>query len=183
MNPLKLRRTLTTLHLWLAGLLAPAFLVVAISGALHIAGIGEHVEKQPLVIPAGTELNIGAPEFEGQVRTLIKDMDLGVRFEYIRGRGNAAMTRPTTRTYLSFAKTEDGVTAEINKPNFAASLMELHKGHGPRVYRFYQMIVGVILLLVVVGGIAVGLLAKTYRNQTLIAAAIGTIFTIGLAIF
>ena len=53
--------------------------------------------------------------------------------------------------------------------------MELHKGHGPRVYRTYQLLVAVGLFIVVVGGLIVGLLANTYRRPTLVATAAGTV--------
>ena len=90
------------------------------------------------------------------------------------------MTRPTTRSFVRFQDTPDGLTAELNKPDLPYTLMELHKGHGPQLYRMYQIAVAIVLLLVVIGGMAVGLLARNYRRSTLIAGAVGTLVTIAL---
>lgn len=181
MNLLKARRVLTTLHLWIAGLLAPAFLVVAISGGLYIAGIEANVERTPITLAQDTELAFGTDALEGQVRNLIEEQGLPVDFEYIRGGPNRAQTRPTTRTFLTLQQTPDGLEAALNKPNFQSILLELHKGHGPRAYRLYEIAVALALFLAVLGGIAVGLLAKAYRRPTLIAVSAGTALAVILA--
>ena len=54
-------------------------------------------------------------------------------------------------------------------------MMELHKGHGPKLFKSYQKLVALLLLAVVFGGILVGLLAKAYRRHTIIALAGGFI--------
>lgn len=181
MNSLKLRRLLITLHLWIAGLLAPAFLVVAVSGGLYIAGVEAEAERTPLTVPAGTSLDIGSDDFESQVRQFIEGQDLDVRFEYIRGGPDRAQTRPTTRAFLTFQQTAEGVDVALNRPNFQYVLLELHKGHGPRAYRTYQILVAIALFLAVIGGLAVGLLARNYRRSTFIAFAGGTALAVLLA--
>ena len=57
-------------------------------------------------------------------------------------------------------------------------MMELHKGHGPQIFKSYQKFVALLLLGVVLGGILVGLLAKTYRRQTTIAVTVGVVLFI-----
>ena len=183
LNSLKLRRLLITIHLWLAGLLAPAFLVVAISGGLYLAGFHPEAEQTPIELQAGSSLDFAADDLEDQVRDLLERQGLDVSFEYVRQGGNWAMTRPTTRTYIRFQQGAEGLEATLNRPNFQYVLMELHKGHGPRAYRLYQIAVALVLFLVVVGGLAVGLLARTYRRPTLIAVGAGTILTISLSVF
>jgi len=54
-------------------------------------------------------------------------------------------------------------------------MMELHKGHGPQLFKSYQKLVALLLLGVVLGGILVGLLAKAYRRQTSIAVIGGIV--------
>ncbi|MEE9329902.1 MAG: hypothetical protein V3V30_07155, partial [Parvularculaceae bacterium] len=54
-----------------------------------------------------------------------------------------------------------------------ASLMELHKGHGPQLFKTYQKLVALGLMVVVLGGLVVGILAPLYRRKTLIACGIG----------
>ena len=183
MNTLKLRRLLITLHLWIAGLLAPAFLIVAISGGLDMAGVEPSVRQTPLALPADTRLDFGSDEIEQHVRDLLDAQDVDIDFEYIRGSNSWAMTRPTTRTFVRFERGHQGnIEATINRPNLQYALMELHKGHGPRIYRLYQVAVALALFLAVIGGVAVGLLARNYRKQTLIATVFGTLLAAGLAI-
>ena len=85
MNSLKLRRLLITVHLWLAGLLAPAFLVVAISGGFYLTGVEAKTETTPIELPAGTTLDdyqqlFGCPVlFEQPCNALLVPLDyLGV---------------------------------------------------------------------------------------------------------
>ena len=183
MNSLKLRRLLITVHLCLAGLLAPAFLVVAISGGFYLTGVEAKTETTPIELPAGTTLDLSGETVEEDVRALLAEQGIDVSFEYIRGGGNRAMTRPTTRDFVTFTQGADGLTAELNKPNLQYILMELHKGHGPWAYRMYQVLVALALFFVVVGGLAVGLLAKNYRRSTAIAAGVGLAVTFALAVF
>lgn len=60
-------------------------------------------------------------------------------------------------------------------------MMELHKGHGPQAFKIYQMIAAIALFLIVIGGLAVGLLAPAYRGKTIASAAVGTLAFILLA--
>lgn len=174
MNPLKLRRLLISIHLYLASFLAPAFLIVAISGGAYLVGISGKTAQTPIALPEGTQLDFAADDIEDQVRALLDQQGVDISFEYIRGRGDVAMTRPTTREHVTFQQRPDGLSATLHKPDFAYALMELHKGHGPRLYRLYQVLVAIVLFLVVIGGFGVGVLAKAYRRPTLVVTAIGT---------
>jgi len=144
-NTLKLRRILTQVHLYMAGFLAPAFLLVGITGGMDLAGFEAKTSQTPIVIAQEIVLDFDSP------------------------------TRPTSRTFALFEKTPNGIKATLNEPNLQYSMMELHKGHGPGIFRTYQIIAAIALFLVVIGGLAVGLLAKVYRMPTLISAIIGTI--------
>ena len=182
MNAMKLRRLLITLHLWVAGLLAPAFLVVAISGGLHIAGSVAEAVRTPVALAPGQQIDLRSDDLEAQVRALIEAQQLNVDFEYIRGGAGRAQTRPTTRRFLTMEEGPAGIEIAVNEPNFQFALMELHKGHGPRAYRMYQIAVALALFFVVVGGIAVGVLARNYRSSTLIALGAGTFVAVLLAV-
>ena len=54
-------------------------------------------------------------------------------------------------------------------------MMEVHKGHGPKILRTYHKIVALGLFLVIFGGVLIGLLSKTYRGKTLTALGLGTL--------
>jgi hypothetical protein len=175
MNKVKLRRGLVSIHLYLAALLAPAFILMAITGSLYLAGVqGETVETE-IAVPQGYVLTNENPELEAEVRRFIADEELGIDFDYIRGRGDSFMTRPTSRLHLRFENGETGTTAKLVQPDMLSALTELHKGHGPQIFRYYGIVMGVALFFVVMGGLVVGLLAPAYRRPTILASAAGTL--------
>jgi hypothetical protein len=174
MSP-KFRKYLILAHLWLAGLMAPAFALHAISGGLYLMNIKGTAATERVALPTGAELDFESATLEEDVRALLKTANLNHEFEYIRNRGTVIQLRPTSETYLEFKQTPQGLSATRVKPDTVRSMMELHKGHGPQIFKSYQKLVAVLLLGVVLGGILVGLMAKAYRRQTVIAVVIGMV--------
>jgi len=142
-----------------APLLAPAFLLVAISGGLYLTGNKGEFKSTPVTLPASASLDFKSPTLEQDVRDLLKTANIDHKFEYVRNRGTVIQLRPTSRTYLEFRQTDTGLTA------------------------LYQKAVALGLIGVVFGGILVGLLAKAYRRQTIIAVVVGSIIFFILAFF
>ena len=170
-----MRKTLINLHLLFAGFMAPAFLLVAISGGAYLAGFKGTLDESPVSLPAGASLDFNADTLEDDVRALLAEADIDHDFEYIRNRGSRIELRPTSRRYLSFSQTPEGLRATRHDPDLQKSMIELHKGHGPKLFRTYQQVVSITLIGVVLGGVAVGLLARVYRRRTLLAVALGTV--------
>jgi hypothetical protein len=174
MNKVKLRNLLITLHLYGAALLAPVFLLVAITGGLNMAGIEGKTEEAPIILPADTKFDTKSPKFEDDVRALLKAENVAVDFEYIRTRGSNFTTRPTSRPHVSFENKDGQLTAKFVKPDTLNALMEIHKGHGPRVYKILGWIGGFALFFVVLGGLIIGLLSAAYRRTTIVSTLIGS---------
>ena len=177
MSP-KLRKYLVLAHLWLAGIMAPAFALHAISGGLYLMDIKGKAATERVSLPSGADLDFKSATLEADVRALLTQANLNHDFEYIRSRGTVIQLRPTSKTYLEFKQTPQGLTASRVKPDTVRSMMELHKGHGPQIFKSYQKLVALLLLGVVLGGILVGLLAKAYRRQTTIAVVMGIVIFI-----
>lgn len=177
----KIRKFLVLAHLYFAGFLAPAFLLVAVSGGLYLIGNKGEFASSPVNLPANATLDFKSPTLEADVRALFKAGNIEEDFEYIKDRGTKIQTRPTSREYIEIAQTDEGLTATRKTPNLQGSLMELHKGHGPKLFKTYQKLVALGLMGVVFGGIFVGLLAAGYRRKTIIASVIGLITFIVLA--
>lgn len=169
-----MRRKLIYLHLIFAGFMAPAFLLLALSGGAYLAGFKGETTDTPITLPADARLDFSADSLEADVRALLARAGVDHDFEYIRNRGTRIELRPTSRTYLSLAQTDNGLTATRHVPDLQKRMIELHKGHGPRLFKRYQQIVSLVLIGVVLGGVAVGLLAKAWRRPTIVAMAIGT---------
>ena len=180
-NP-KLRKLLINLHLLGAGFMAPAFALVAITGGLHMVGDGESVATSAITLPAGTQVDLKSKTARDDVRAILKAANVDVKVEYLKIRGTSFETRPTSRTHVKFKPSPNGLVATLNKPNFQKAMMEIHKGHGPKILRTYHKIVALTLFLVVFGGIMIGLLSKAYRGKTLMALGLGTlIYVLALA--
>lgn len=175
MNILKIRNIMILFHLIGAGLMAPAFLLVALSGGLYLTGNKGEFTSVPVPLPEAVSLNFESPTLEADVRQLLNETGLDQDFEYIRNRGSVIQLRPTSRSHYQFKQTPDGLTATRETPNIVAAMMELHKGHGPELFKLYQKFVALFLFFVVFGGVVVGLLAKKYRVKTIASLAVGTI--------
>lgn len=175
MSKAKTRNFLVKCHLWAAGLLAPLFLLVAYTGGAYLLDFKGEVEETPLTVPAGIALDPESPTVENDVRKVLAANQLDITFDYLRMGGDSITTRPTSRNFVSFERDEAGAwTATLNEPDLQYSLIELHKGHGPQLYRYYQILAAVVLFLVVLGGLIVGWLAPGYRRATTIGLSTGT---------
>lgn len=183
MNPLKLRKFLILVHLYLASILAPIFILVAITGANYLLNNKGATESTSIALPADATLDFKSLSLEDDIRKILSKTDTNIKFEYIRSRGNSVMTRPTSRPYVQFDQTPKGLKASLKTPNLQYKMMELHKGHGPTLFKKYQILAAISLFIVVFGGIIVGVLAKNYRRPTLLALGGGSILFIILAFF
>jgi len=155
--------------------MAPAFALHAISGGLYLMNMKGEATTERVSLPAGSALDFKSATLEADVRALLQQANLKHNFEYIRNRGTVIQLRPTSKTYLEFRQSPQGLTASRVKPDTVRSMMELHKGHGPKIFKSYQKLVALLLLGVVLGGILVGVLAKAYRRQTTIAVVMGVV--------
>ena len=170
-----MRRKLILLHLLFAGFMAPAFLLLSVSGGLYLVGVKGQTVSTPLALPPGASLDFQATDLDAEVRAFLARAGIDHDFEYVRDRGDTLDLRPTSRAYLSIARTEEGLRATRHEPDLQKAMIELHKGHGPRLFKLYQKAVAVALLAVVLGGVLVGLLAPVWRRTTLFSLAAGTL--------
>ena len=163
--------------MYFAAFMAPTFLLVALSGGLYLLGNKGSVQSELLTLPANSTLNFQSETLESDIRSLLETAGVDHKFEYVKANDQRAETRPTSRTHIEFSQSDQGLQAKINKPNLQFAMMELHKGHGPKLFKLYQLLVALALMGVVLGGLAVGLLAKSLRRRVLITSAVGlTIF-------
>lgn len=181
MNNIKARKTITLLHLFAATLLAPFLILVAVTGGLYVADIKPEVKQTKINLIAGVTLDPNSETIDDDVRQILADNDIDVKFEYIRSRDNSATTRPTSRTHVSFEKDDLGWSATLNEPNFHYAMMELHKGHGPQLFKTYQIIAAITLAIIMLSGLFIGLLSKSYRTKTIGSTIIGSFIFIILA--
>jgi len=172
----KTRNFLVKCHLWAAGLLAPLFILVAYTGAAYLLDFKGEVVETALTVPEGTVLDQESATVEDDVRAVLAANNLETGFDYLRMRPGSITTRPTSRDFVVLEEGDEGQwSATLNQPDLQYSLIELHKGHGPQIYRYYQILAAVVLFLVVLGGLLVGFLAPAYRKATGTALAAGSV--------
>lgn len=179
----KFRRWMILGHLFAASFMAPAFGLVAITGGLHMVGGGEKLNTQPLPLPRGATLDFDSQTLDADLRALFGQANIDLDFGYIKARGASKIqTRPTSRPYVEVSQTPNGLKATMNKPNFQKAMMEIHKGHGPKILRSYHKLAALLLCLVIFSGILTGLLAKAYRRKTLAMLISGSALYVALIV-
>ncbi len=180
MSKKNLRSTLVTLHLLFAGFLAPAFFLLAVSGGLYLIGNKGSFPVEVINVPGAASLDFKSKTIDADVRKVLADAGIDHKFEYVKSRGaDKIHLRPTSRTYLEL--TSDGTVKRVT-PDLQGKMMELHKGHGPKLFKLYQKLVALGLLGVIFGGVFVGLLAPAYRRKTIGSLVVGTLAFLCLAL-
>ena len=74
-NP-KLRRSLVTLHLLFAGFMAPAFILLAVTGGAYLLGQKGQETKVALNLPADTVIDLKSATAEADIRTLLASANI-----------------------------------------------------------------------------------------------------------
>ena len=169
------RRLLVNLHLYAAAFLAPAFLFLAISGGLYLVGVKGSIENTVVVIPGELVLNPSSESLYEDVQKVLVAAGISHDFEYVKVKEKTLLTRPTSRNFYKFDIQPEGVVVSYNEPSIQSRLIELHKGHGPEIFKIFQKIIAVGLLFVVLSGFWLGVSALGLRRNTLIVTGAGVI--------
>lgn len=152
--------------------LLPFLLMMPISGGLYLLGfkgteVSEKIFQINGTIPESLE------EREDFFRQTFQDANVPLRFEYIREAGKRLVFRPSSRTHLVAELTDDGAEVFRVQPNFLKSIVELHKGHGPQTFKYFQMLFALGLLLITITGVLMGVLIPSYRFKMLGSLGLG----------
>ena len=169
------RSLLIKLHLYAAAFLAPAFLFLAISGGLYLIGIKGSVEQTVVAVPGQLALDPSSDTLYQDVQKVLSTAGISHDFEYVKIKGKTLLTRPTSRNFYKFDVQPDGLVVSYNEPSIQSKLIELHKGHGPEIFKTFQKIIAVGLLFVVLSGFWLGVSALGLRRTTLIATGSGAV--------
>jgi len=177
------RKVFVSIHLYLAAFLTPILLMIAISGGLYLLGFKGNLESNVIYEGdlAGFEFN--SDDRKSVVDKFLKENNINLDYEYIKGGKNSFFTRPTSKTYLSFERKGNSLKVTQRKPDFIKSIVELHKGHGPLLFKTLQKITAVGLILVLLTGFYLGLTSPSLKNKTLAISGAGGLIFILLAIF
>ena len=175
------RKLVISIHLYLAAFFAPMVLIMAVSGGLYLLGVKGSIEKETVaVLPV--QLDTRSVDLEQQVRTLLEEQGLKNDFQYLKQRGGNLDTRPTNRQFYQLLQREDGLHIVSAQPNVIAALVELHKGHGPTLYKQFEVAFSLALVMIMLSGLYLGLASKGLKSRTLQLSAAGALVFLVLAL-
>ncbi len=167
------RKGIVTLHLAMAALFFPFLLVMPISGGLHVLGI-DGVETTAVEFTITDPVPEAKDQWETFFREQFKKAGVDYDFEYIRGGGTSDYVfRPTTIDYFKGSKTEAGLEMSRVKPSGLKSMLELHKGHGPRIMKYIEAAFSLCLLIAAFTGVYLGLTSRLYRPVMIGSMVVG----------
>jgi len=172
------RRLFITIHLYLSSFFAAAILLVAISGGLYLVGVkGEMAETVVASLPKAGRGPLEALD-KADVQAVLAEAGVeDFDFDYVRQSGKRAYTRPTSRTHYLIDGTGGSVEIVRREPNLQARMIELHKGHGPTVFKTFQKVFALGMVFIMLSGLWLGLTAPRLVRNTTIS------FGAGLALF
>lgn len=176
------RSLLIRLHLYAAAFLSPAFLFVAVSGGLYLVGVKGSVEQTVVRVPSQLALDPSSESLYEDVQKVLLAAGISHDFEYVKVKGKTLLTRPTSRNFYRFDMQPEGLVVSYNEPSMQNKLIELHKGHGPELFKTFQKVIAVGLLFVVLSGFWLGVSALGLRRNTLILTGSGAILFVLLAL-
>jgi len=161
------------IHLYLASFFLPALLLMAVSGGLYLNGFKGTVETLAVEIANPVTIDPDSPDLKQDVDGLLQSNGIVHNFEYVKVSGTTLITRPTSRDYYSVDASGDVPVVELHKPDLVKRLVELHKGHGPGLFKTIQKIMAVGLVVILLSGFWLGISSETLRGPTLMTTIAG----------
>jgi uncharacterized iron-regulated membrane protein len=177
------RKTLITIHMYLAAFFAPFVLLVCISGGLYLVGVKGEVQQESIYSQPGVALDTKSPGLKADVDRLLALAGVeGYDFEYVKVKGETLYTRPTSREHYVIKQGQGQLEVTRATPSLQSRMVELHKGHGPTLFKTFQKVFAVGLMFVILSGLWLGLSAAHLRRSTLFTAAGGAVVFLFLAL-
>jgi hypothetical protein len=175
------RRLFINIHLYLSAFFAGVVVLMALSGGLYLLDIkGENAQSVVAVIDGGAAL-LSDPTKEAVSAAIARAGVSGFDFDYVRTSGSKVYTRPTSATNYVLEVVDDSITVTRQVPDLQKRMIELHKGHGPTLFRTFEKVFAAGMVFIILSGVWLGLSAERLRKPTLLAAGSGLMVFLGLA--
>ena len=175
-----MRKLWIKIHLYVAAFFVPMILVMATSGGLYLLGVKGTVASTTVEIASPSALSIDSGTLEQDVRQILEANNIEHDFEYLKVSGTTLFTRPTSRLHYEFDLSGDTVVVLRNIPDLQKSMIELHKGHGPLLFKDLQKAMALGLLIVVLSGFWLGVSSASLRLSTLAITGTGLVVFVTL---
>lgn len=176
------RRLFINIHLFLSAFFAGIVVLMAISGGLYLLGIKGETQDTLVAQVSGGRALLDDPG-AGTVTDVLERAGISdFSFDYVgtSANGSRVYTRPTSETNYVMEIRGDTITVTRHVPDLQKRMIELHKGHGPTVFKTFQKVFAVGILFIILSGVWLGLSAERLRRRTLVAVSTGLLVFIGL---
>ena len=175
---MNLRVTLRRLHLYIATFIVPFIVVMSISGGLELLGIEGDTKSDVIAWVSVDSLDFKSQNLKQDVEAVFKKNGIDFSFESVKRKKRKIYTRPSYGVYYSLKLKPKLNKIRISRhtPDLIRRLMSLHKGNGPNFYQFYQKLLVVGLLLILLIGLWLGLVNVNTRRNTIYVLVAGSAF-------
>lgn len=171
------RKLYLNIHLYLAAFFLPFLLLMPITGVSYLLG-----EKGAKVSRVEFSTNEVPPQDKNQQQEWIKNQfennKIDFDWEYIKPNGNDLILRPSSKDHYIVSVQADKTDFIKIEPNLLLKLIELHKGHGPSLFKSLEISAGIGLILLTISGIFLSFYSRSLRKKFLLPLIIGSIVTI-----
>ncbi|PIP88534.1 MAG: hypothetical protein COW01_13430 [Bdellovibrionales bacterium CG12_big_fil_rev_8_21_14_0_65_38_15] len=171
------RKLFLNIHLYLAAFFLPFLLLMPITGVSYLLG-----EKGAKISRVEFSTNEVPPQDKTQQKEWIKNQfennNIDFDWEYIKPNGNDLILRPSSKDHYIVSVQADKTDFIKIEPNLLLKLIELHKGHGPALFKSLEISAGIGLILLTISGIFLSFYSRSLRKKFLLPLIIGSIVTV-----
>ena len=171
------RKLFLNIHLYLAAFFLPFLLLMPITGVSYLLG-----EKGAKISRVEFSTNEVPPQDKTQQKEWIKNQfennKIDFDWEYIKPNGNDLILRPSSKDHYIVSVQADKTDFIKIEPNLLLKLIELHKGHGPALFKSLEISAGIGLILLTISGIFLSFYSRSLRKKFLLPLIIGSIVTV-----
>lgn len=166
------RITWIKIHLYLSGVSLIFMALMSMSGANHLL-LDNESETTKTIKTIALQTETTKSQLESIFKKELTELSPDYNYDYIKGSDKSLMTRPTTRSYYTIKVKGNEANIQMHEPSLIKSLMELHKGHGPRSSRAVLGVLGIIVIGSILSGLWLGLSSPAFRKTTILTVVSG----------
>lgn len=171
------RKLYLNIHLYLAAFFLPFLLLMPITGVSYL--LGEKGSKISSVEFIVDELPpIEKNQQNDWIKNQFKNNNINFEWEYIKVNGKDLILRPSSVDHYIVSVQENRTEFIKIQPNFLLKMIELHKGHGPSLFKSLEIGAGIGLIFLTISGIILSFYSRSLRKKFLLPLIIGSIVTI-----
>ena len=168
------RKNIIQIHLVLAAFLLPFLIHLPTSGVLYLLGQKGKANKE-LAFTVNNELK---PTKEA-ILEVFKTQSIDFDFEYIKKKNGKMILRPSTKEHYEIVPTAQGHQFYKITPDFILKIVEMHKGHGPGLFKKFQIAAGIGFILITLSGLWLIFSVPSFLKISIISFAAGFVIFIG----